>query len=99
MIADTDRHMRRRRESFRLEIALLAGALAFACQGSTPQAPTSAAAPTPRFETAHFRIQAEGVPDAMLHEMADRLEAALPRVLIPVPSTTWCSAARPPSSS
>ena len=61
---------------------LLAGLPAFACgsgDGGTPAAPAAGDALSLRLETAHFRIYADAVPDAVLQDVATSLERELPR--------------------
>jgi hypothetical protein len=53
------------------------------CGGQGPASPVSPSAgdtPVLRFETAHFRVHGGHAAEALLREIADRLEAELPRV-------------------
>jgi len=67
----------------RLRRTLLLGALvSAACGGDDTTAPTAPAAVPPlglRLETAHFRLYTDSAPEAVLQEVAGRLEAALLR--------------------
>jgi hypothetical protein len=62
--------------------ALLLVGLTHGCgsSGTSPAGPTGPAAPVLRLETAHFRVHADQAADSLLREIADRLEAELPRV-------------------
>jgi len=62
--------------------ALLAVLVSVACGGGGQGAPTGASAFAPlslRLETAHFRLYTDGAPDAVLQDVAARLEAQLPQ--------------------
>ncbi len=61
---------------------LLAALWPVACGGGgggSPAAPAASAVLALRLETAHFRIQADAVPDGVLQEVATALERELPR--------------------
>ena len=61
---------------------LLAALWPLACGGGdrgSPAAPAASAALALRLETAHFRIYADAVPEAVLQEVAAALERELPR--------------------